>query len=123
MKGVQYLHENKICHRDLKPENLIINPDTENRNLKIIDFGLSNKLTKSGMLKTSCGSPNYACPEMLIKSSYNGINSDIWACGVILYVMVCGYLPFEDKIKQFYFQKLRNVNMQFHLLYQLNVKN
>lgn len=91
--GVDYCHKLKICHRDLKPENLLL----EGRQLKLIDFGLSNTWGKSGKLSTACGSPSYAAPEMILgESDYYGSRVDIWSCGVILYVMVCGFLPFED---------------------------
>lgn len=91
--GVDYCHKLKICHRDLKPENLLL----EGRQLKLIDFGLSNTWGKSGKLSTACGSPSYAAPEMILgETDYYGSRVDIWSCGVILYVMVCGFLPFED---------------------------
>jgi 5'-AMP-activated protein kinase, catalytic alpha subunit len=86
---------NKICHRDLKPENLLLD---ENMNIKIIDFGLSNMIKSySDTLKTACGSPCYAPPEMILGKRYNGILTDIWTLGIIIYAMTVGYLPFEDK--------------------------
>ena len=95
LEGVEYLHKHGICHRDLKPENLLLEQETES--LKIIDFGLSNMYTPPDQtLKTACGSPCYAAPEMIAGKDYNGLEVDIWSCGVILYAMVCGFLPFED---------------------------
>jgi 5'-AMP-activated protein kinase catalytic alpha subunit len=88
------LHQNGIVHRDLKPENLLL--DGKNDHLKIIDFGLSNMYKNKELLKTACGSPCYAAPEMIAGKKYNGLQVDIWSCGVILYAMICGYLPFED---------------------------
>ena len=82
-----------MVHRDLKPENLLL--DT-NGMLKIVDFGLSNTYKMGETLKTACGSPCYAAPEMIAGKRYNGTNVDIWSSGVILFAMVCGYLPFED---------------------------
>lgn len=93
MSGVEYIHKCGICHRDLKPENLLL--DDQN-NIKIVDFGLSNTYTTGQTLKTACGSPCYAAPEMIAGKRYHGLNSDIWSCGIILYAMTCGYLPFED---------------------------
>ena len=93
ISGVAYLHRLNIVHRDLKPENLLI--DWKNT-LKIVDFGLSNTYKKDEMLKTACGSPCYAAPEMIASKKYHGLEVDIWSCGVILFAMVCGYLPFED---------------------------
>lgn len=94
LAGIEYLHANKICHRDLKPENLLLD---ENMNIKIVDFGLSNTYkTASDTLKTACGSPCYASPEMIAGKRYSGLDTDIWSLGVILYAMTVGYLPFED---------------------------
>jgi 5'-AMP-activated protein kinase catalytic alpha subunit len=93
ISGIAYLHELNIVHRDLKPENLLIDwKDT----LKIVDFGLSNTYKSGELLKTACGSPCYASPEMISSKKYNGLEVDIWSSGVILFAMVCGYLPFED---------------------------
>lgn len=94
IEGVNYCQKLRICHRDLKPENLLL----EGKMLKLIDFGLSNVANKEGKLKTACGSPSYAAPEMIAgQPEYFGSKVDIWSCGVILYVMVCGFLPFEDQ--------------------------
>jgi 5'-AMP-activated protein kinase catalytic alpha subunit len=62
--------------------------------LKIVDFGLSNTYKAGELLKTACGSPCYAAPEMISSKKYNGLEVDIWSSGVILFAMVCGYLPF-----------------------------
>jgi len=65
--------------------------------IKIVDFGLSNTYKTGGVLSTACGSPCYAAPEMIAGKKYKGLQVDIWSCGVIMYAMLCGYLPFEDK--------------------------
>ena len=95
LAGVWYIHEHhSVCHRDLKPENLLIDFDGS---LKMVDFGLSNVYQgKEGKLKTACGSPCYAAPEMIQGKLYSGLKSDIWSVGVVLYAMLAGYLPFED---------------------------
>lgn len=94
LAGIEYLHANKVCHRDLKPENLLLD---ENMNIKIVDFGLSNTYKNANdTLKTACGSPCYASPEMIAGKRYSGLDTDIWSLGVILYAMTVGYLPFED---------------------------
>ena len=92
--GVEHLHAHGVVHRDLKPENLLL--DGRASHLKIIDFGLSNMYSPGELLETACGSPCYAAPEMIAGKQYHGLKVDIWSCGVILYAMICGYLPFED---------------------------
>ena len=94
IKGVEYIHSKNIVHRDLKPENLLL---TENNILKIIDFGLSHPFDGTEMLKTKCGSPSYAAPEIITGTVYDGFKTDVWCCGVILYAMLCGFLPFEGE--------------------------
>ena len=87
------MHLKNIVHRDLKPENLLLD---HNKTIKIVDFGLSNMYKPAQLLKTACGSPCYAAPEMIAGKRYHGANVDIWSTGVILFALVCGYLPFED---------------------------
>lgn len=101
--GIEYLHKLKIVHRDLKPENLLLD---HKKDLKIADFGLSNIYGKGEMLKTACGSPCYAAPEMIAGKSYHGLHVDVWSSGIILYAMVCGYLPFEDKDNDVLYKKI-----------------
>ncbi|KAJ1674271.1 Protein kinase, partial [Spiromyces aspiralis] len=85
ISAVEYCHRRNIVHRDLKPENLLLDPF---ENVKIADFGLSNIMKDGEFLKTSCGSPNYAAPEVINGKLYAGPEVDVWSCGVILYVML-----------------------------------
>ncbi|KAE8233281.1 hypothetical protein CF326_g1681 [Tilletia indica] len=101
--AMEYCHRHKIVHRDLKPENLLLD---EFMNVKIGDFGLSNIMTDGDFLKTSCGSPNYAAPEVISGKLYAGPEIDIWSCGVILYVMLVGTLPFDDEYIPQLFKKI-----------------
>lgn len=105
ISGVDYCHRHMIVHRDLKPENLLL--DSHN-NVKIADFGLSNMMHDGEFLKTSCGSPNYAAPEVIKGSLYAGPEVDIWSCGVILYALLCGTLPFDDDHIPTLFKKIRS---------------
>lgn len=96
ISGVWYIHQKKIVHRDLKLENLLLD---RNRNVIITDFGFANRFEHRAddLMQTSCGSPCYAAPELVISDGlYVGSAVDIWSCGVILYAMLAGYLPFDD---------------------------
>ncbi|CAL0317555.1 unnamed protein product [Lupinus luteus] len=95
INAVDYCHSRGVFHRDLKPENLLL--DTYG-NLKVSDFGLSalsKQVRDDGLLHTTCGTPNYVAPEVLNDRGYDGANADLWSCGVILFVLVAGYLPFD----------------------------
>lgn len=92
ISGIEYLHKLGISHRDLKPENILLD---HYKDIKIVDFGLSKIFSRSELLNTPCGSPCYAAPEMVAGLKYSGSSVDIWSCGIILYVMIVGYLPFQ----------------------------
>lgn len=94
-------------HRDLKPENMLIDFDGS---IKLVDFGLSNTYRSNELLKTACGSPCYAAPEMISGKRYNGTQVDIWSCGVILFALVSGYLPFEDPDTGKLYKKILSAN-------------
>ena len=112
INGLEYIHSLGIVHRDLKPENLLL---TKEYLLKIIDFGLSNYFVKGqkDLLSTPCGSPCYTSPEMVAGKKYDGTKIDIWATGIILYAMLCGYLPFEDKDNDILFDKILECKIKY----------
>lgn len=93
VSAIHYCHEYSICHRDLKPENLLLD---EKQNIKIADFGMASVQVEDDFLETSCGSPHYACPEVVRGIRYDGKKADTWSCGVILYALIVGCLPFDD---------------------------
>ncbi|XP_071145586.1 5'-AMP-activated protein kinase catalytic subunit alpha-2-like isoform X19 [Mytilus edulis] len=105
ISGVEYCHRHMIVHRDLKPENLLLD---DKLNVKIADFGLSNMMQDGEFLRTSCGSPNYAAPEVISGKLYAGPEVDIWSCGVILYALLCGTLPFDDEHVPTLFRKIKS---------------
>ncbi|CAI5445236.1 unnamed protein product [Caenorhabditis angaria] len=102
--GVKYCHDHMIVHRDLKPENLLLD---EQMNIKIADFGLSNLMRDGDFLTTSCGSPNYAAPELILSRLYVGPEVDIWSSGVILYAMLSGTLPFDESDPPTLYRKIK----------------
>ncbi|KAL3533093.1 hypothetical protein ACH5RR_006614 [Cinchona calisaya] len=96
MSAIDFCHSRGVFHRDLKPENLLLDEDG---NLKVTDFGLSaftDHLRQDGLLHTTCGTPAYVAPEVIGKKGYDGAKADIWSCGVVLFVLLAGYLPFQD---------------------------
>ncbi len=93
LSAINYCHTRKIVHRDLKPENLLLDKDTENPKIKIIDFGTSQMFDPDKKMSQKFGTPYYIAPEVL-KKSYNE-KCDLWSCGVILYILLCGYPPFN----------------------------
>ncbi|XP_038879334.1 CBL-interacting serine/threonine-protein kinase 6 [Benincasa hispida] len=96
ISAIDFCHSRGVYHRDLKPENLLLDDEG---NLKVTDFGLSafsEHLKQDGLLHTTCGTPAYVAPEVIGKKGYNGAKADLWSCGVILYVLLAGFLPFQD---------------------------
>ncbi|WOL08636.1 CBL-interacting serine/threonine-protein kinase 5-like [Canna indica] len=97
ISAVDFCHSRGVSHRDLKPENLLLD---HNGDLKVSDFGLSalpEQLRQDGLLHTQCGTPTYVAPEVLRRRGYDGAKADLWSCGVILYVLLAGFLPFQDE--------------------------
>lgn len=93
----------------MKPENLLLDFD---KGIKLVDFGLSNTYKQGELLKTACGSPCYAAPEMIAGKRYDGIGVDIWSCGVILFAILAGYLPFEDPNTSNLYKKILSADFQ-----------
>ncbi|PPD89677.1 hypothetical protein GOBAR_DD13378 [Gossypium barbadense] len=113
ISAVDFCHSRGVSHRDLKPENLLLD---ENEDLKVSDFGLSalpEQVRNDGLLHTQCGTPAYVAPEVLKKRGYDGPKADIWSCGVILYVLLAGFLPFQEENVMNMYRKVFKAEFQF----------
>ncbi|KAG9456298.1 hypothetical protein H6P81_000806 [Aristolochia fimbriata] len=122
ISAVEYCHSRGVSHRDLKPENLLLD---ENGDLKISDFGLSalpEHLRQDGLLHTQCGTPAYVAPEILRKKGYDGAKADIWSCGVILYVLLAGFLPFQEENIMKMYRKVFKAEYAFPPWFSPNAK-
>lgn len=102
--ALDYCHRNSIVHRDLKIENILI---SKTGDIKIIDFGLSNLFAPRSHLRTFCGSLYFAAPELLQAKAYTGPEVDVWSFGIVLYVLVCGKVPFDDQSMQALHAKIK----------------
>lgn len=106
ISAVAFCHARGVFHRDLKPENLLLD---ENGDLKVSDFGLSavsDQIRQDGLFHTFCGTPAYVAPEVLARKGYDAAKVDIWSCGVILFVLMAGYLPFHDQNVMVMYKKI-----------------
>ncbi|KAL7715196.1 non-specific serine/threonine protein kinase [Entamoeba marina] len=110
IQAIEHFHSRRICHRDLKPENVLLSKDLQT--VKICDFGMS-AYNGSSKLRDGCGSPHYAAPEVCARIPYDGCIADIWSCGVILYVMTFGMMPFDDDDLDGLLNKVRIGEFQF----------
>ena len=108
--ALDYCHRNNVVHRDLKIENIMINKDGE---IKIIDFGLLNLYTPHHLLKTYCGLLYFAAPELLCAKPYTGPEVDVWSFGVVLYVLVCGKVPFDDPVVSVLHEKIKKGHVEY----------
>ncbi|GAA0166876.1 hypothetical protein LIER_40266 [Lithospermum erythrorhizon] len=123
VSAVEFCHSRGVFHRDLKPENLLLD---ENADLKVSDFGLSalsEHLRNDGLLHTQCGTPAYIAPEVLKSIGYDGAKADIWSCGVVLYVLLAGFLPFHDENVSAMYRKISKAEYGFPLWISYEAKS
>ncbi|CAM9785986.1 unnamed protein product [Chrysoparadoxa australica] len=116
LDALMYCHSQKVAHRDIKPENILIDGDC----IKLTDFGLANLMTGPSLdtlteLCTTCGTPQYCAPEVLCNGGkgYNGPGADVWSCGVVLFAMVTGTLPFDDDQVPIVLEKVLKTNVTY----------
>lgn len=110
-EGIEYLHSQNIAHRDIKLDNILIEEKTNM--VKIIDFGFSCMCSSIQKLKIFCGTPSYMAPEITMKKEYDGKTVDMWALGVLLYVMLTGVFPFKETRKQICTIKFKKVTSRY----------
>ncbi|XP_038681884.1 CBL-interacting serine/threonine-protein kinase 9-like [Tripterygium wilfordii] len=123
INAVDYCHSRGVYHRDLKPENLLLDSYGI---LKVSDFGLSalsKQVREDGLLHTACGTPNYVAPEVLNDKGYDGTSSDIWSCGVILFVLMAGYLPFDEANLMALYRKICKADFSCPSWFSAGAKN
>ncbi|XP_038894384.1 CBL-interacting serine/threonine-protein kinase 23-like isoform X1 [Benincasa hispida] len=122
INAVDYCHSRGVSHRDLKPENLLLDASGV---LKVSDFGLSalpQQVREDGLLHTTCGTPNYVAPEVINNKGYDGAKADLWSCGVILFVLMAGYLPFEDSNLVALYKKIHKADFTCPPWFSTNAK-
>ena len=114
LAAIQYSHNMQVAHRDIKPENILLDDE---KNIKLSDFGLSNKMKDGEFMNTSCGSANYAAPEVITGNKYCGTEADVWSLGVLLFTLIAGILPFDSPHMPTLIEKVKNAefNIPFHV--------
>ncbi|CAH9134693.1 unnamed protein product [Cuscuta epithymum] len=122
ISAVDFCHSRGVYHRDLKPENLLVD---ENGDLKVSDFGLSalaESRHQDGLLHTTCGTPAYVAPEVITRKGYDGAKADVWSCGVILFVLLAGYLPFQDSNLMEMYRKIKTAEFKYPTFFSSDVR-
>ncbi|RWR88852.1 CBL-interacting serine/threonine-protein kinase 7-like protein [Cinnamomum micranthum f. kanehirae] len=112
VSALHFCHSNGVAHRDVKLENLLLDQEG---NLKVSDFGLSalTEQLKDGLLHTACGTPAYTAPEVIRRKGYDGTKADAWSCGIILFVLLAGFLPFDDANIAMMYRKIQRKELEF----------
>jgi calcium/calmodulin-dependent protein kinase I len=116
LKGLDYMHDTRVAHRDLKPENLLLQAGSDT-GVKLADFGFAKTVQVQNGCRTLCGTPGYLAPEILERWPAYDTICDMWSVGVILFLLLGGYLPFEDEDEDKVFERTRNGQYEFHPTY------
>lgn len=111
--ALAYMHARDIVHRDLKPDNILLSSAALDAPIKITDFGFARTMAGSEIMKTACGTPEYVAPEVLRNEGYTSGAVDMWSTGVILYVLLCGFPPFDDPDLPVLFEKIMGGEVEF----------
>mmetsp|Transcript_44023 Transcript_44023/g.65288 ORF Transcript_44023/g.65288 Transcript_44023/m.65288 type:complete len:1102 (-) Transcript_44023:68-3373(-) len=114
LEALQYMHQKRVVHRDLKPENLLLPSKRDDTNIKLADFGFAKRIPSQNGCRTLCGTPGYLAPEILERWPSYDTKCDLWSVGVILFLLLGGYLPFEDENEDKVFDRTRNGHYDFH---------
>ncbi|KAI8144741.1 kinase-like domain-containing protein [Fennellomyces sp. T-0311] len=120
LNGLEYLHSHNVVHRDMKPENLLFKSPDSDADLAICDFGIAKENDGASALDTICGSPLYVAPEVLLRQGY-GSPVDMWAVGVITYMLLCGYQPFQAEDQVELMAEITEAKFEFHERYWRNI--
>jgi len=121
-QALQYCHNKQVAHRDLKPENLLLSSQHDDSDLKIADFGFAKKCPQKKCLLTQCGTPGYVAPEILNGIPY-GTQADMWSLGVIMYILLAGYPPFNGSNQRELFRLIKKGRYEFHEQYWSDVSS
>ena len=115
LSAIVYCHERKIVHRDLKPENILIESNTDHINIKVIDFGTAETFLPNSKMRQMMGTPYYIAPEVILKN-YNE-KCDVWSCGVILYILLSGYPPFNGRTDDEIMEAVKKTKFKFNRIH------
>lgn len=123
LEALQYMHERRVAHRDLKPENLLLKDPKGLVPVKLADFGFAKSIEKKNGCRTLCGTPGYLAPEILERFPAYDVKCDVWSVGVILFLLLGGYLPFDDEDEDKVFDRTRNGQYDFRPQFWRKISN
>jgi serine/threonine protein kinase len=113
LQALAYMHDKRVAHRDIKPENLLLSDHKDLNSVKLADFSFAKHVRKQYDCRTLCGTPGYLAPEMLERFPAYGVKCDVWSVGCLLFLLLCGYLPFDDEDDDVVFDLTRAGQFEF----------